>query len=58
MSSRAGIGVGFAVDVKSSFPMGGTLCADPRPKPVAIDRVGLRDSGVTMAFDVLRPTLL
>ena len=54
MSSRAGpVESAFAVGVKGAFGVEGALLIDPLTKPVAIDRVGPRDAGVTVAFDVV-----
>ena len=43
----------LAVGVKDAFGVVGALRGDPRAELVAIDRVGLRDAGVTVAFDVV-----
>ena len=43
----------MAVGVKGAFGVAWALRRDPLTELVAIDRVGLRDAGVTVAFDVV-----
>ena len=43
----------FAVGVKGAFGVVVALHGDPLTERVAIDRVGRRDAGVTVAFDVV-----
>ena len=43
----------FAVRVKLPLSVKRALCTDPRTERVAVDRVGLRDAGVTMVFGVV-----
>ena len=54
MSSRAGPESVLAVSVKGAFGVDVRCVIDPLTEPVAIDRVGLRDAGVTVAFDVVQ----
>ena len=42
----------FAIRFKGGLPVLGALLSDPRTEPVAIDRVQVRHSGVTVTFDV------
>ena len=43
----------LAIGVKGAFGVHAPLCKDPMTETVAIDGVGLRDAGVTVAFDVV-----
>jgi hypothetical protein len=42
----------LAIGVKDAFGVDDPLVADPITEVVAIDGVGVRDAGVTVAFDV------
>jgi hypothetical protein len=42
----------FAVDLKGAVGLAVALRVDPLTEPVAIDRVGVGDEGVTVLFDV------
>ena len=44
----------FAVGVEHAFGVVDALQADPPTESVAIDSVGIRDAGITVAFDVVQ----
>jgi hypothetical protein len=43
----------LATGLKGAFGVVGALLPDPSTESLAVDRVGLRDAGVTVAFDKL-----
>ena len=44
----------MAIGVKGAFGVVAALLYDPPTEPVAIDRVGHRDTGITVALDVIQ----